>query len=170
MFNTPAPAVHNTPADYLSSLRRTIQQSYDHAREAGATAQHRQKAAYDNRAHSRQFNVDDMVYLHNPVVKSGQSPKFHCPWKGPYRVVCKIDDVVFKIADATDLQKTQVVHIDRLKRYLQSTTSSALGSQAHDASVSITNQPTLPPVSNAPHSSSIQYFEGELQPLAPFTA
>ena len=44
------------------------------------------------------YHVNDMVFLHCPAVPSGLSHKFHKPWQGPYRVVKRLLNSVYGIA------------------------------------------------------------------------
>ena len=169
MFNT-AQGSCTTPSDYLSSLRGTIQRAYDHARSAGANAQRRQKTEYDVRARQYKFQEGEFVYLHNPVLKAGECSKFHRPWKGPYKVVTVIDDVVVRITEADHPQKTQVVHIDRLKPF-PSTAQRPVPNVPVQAPIPpTTQQKSLPVPQVSLPQSSIQYFEGDLQPLQPMSS
>ena len=50
------------------------------------------------------------------VVPVGKSPKFFCPWKGPYVIIQDINDVIYRIEDPLT-NKQLVVHYDRLKPF-----------------------------------------------------
>jgi len=114
MYQFPEPE-RTTVNAYVTKLQETLQTAFAHAREAGAVAQRRQKAMYDKHAKQPKFNVGDMVSKHSPVVAPGTTPKFHRPWKGPYTILEKVDDVVYRIADRSG--KMETVHVDRLKRW-----------------------------------------------------
>ena len=114
MFN--APAMESTSvSNYVSKLKCQIQQSYQHARDAGAIAQQRQKTLYDKSSAKPRFGVGDLVSLHSPAIKPGTTSKFHRPWKGPFTILELIDDVVYRIADQSGVPQT--VHVDRLKKF-----------------------------------------------------
>ena len=49
------------------------------------------------------------------MTPKGKSRKLHCPWNGPFRVVKKLSNVVYRIQDTCSRRKRQVVHFDRLK-------------------------------------------------------
>ena len=72
---------------------------------------------YRKKVHGDQFDQGDLVWLHNPVVPRGQSRKLHCPWTGPFKVVKRLSDAVYRIQDTRPKQKRSriVVHYDRLK-------------------------------------------------------
>ena len=78
------------------------------------TAQRRQKDYYDARSSTPRFAIGDYVRLHSPAMKPGQTKKFYLPWKGPYKVLEVIDDVVYRIENCAT-GKLQVVHMNRLK-------------------------------------------------------
>ncbi|KAH1011077.1 hypothetical protein HUJ04_000516 [Dendroctonus ponderosae] len=48
--------------------------------------------------------------------KVGKSPKLSPNWEGPYTVIKKINDVVYRI-QRTPRAKMKVVHLDRLTKY-----------------------------------------------------
>ena len=56
------------------------------------------------------------MWLHSPAIPRGRSRKLHCPWTGPYRVVRKLSNAVYRIQHARTRRKRLVVHFDRLKR------------------------------------------------------
>jgi hypothetical protein len=62
----------------------------------------------------REFEVQDLVYLHNPALKSGLTRKFAKPWIGPCQIAKKISELNFEIRDSKG--KRQVVHVNRLKK------------------------------------------------------
>ena len=78
------------------------------------TLSNRAKARYDLKASERLFNPGDAVWLYNPQRKKGVCPKLTCPWKGPYVVIDRINDVVYRIRQGPR-SKPFVVHKDRLK-------------------------------------------------------
>ena len=59
------------------------------------------------------FGSGDLVWLHNPQRKKGISPKLRRPWEGPYVIVERLNDVVYRIQRGSR-KKLKVVHRDRL--------------------------------------------------------
>ena len=102
--------------EYALQLRNTLQEAYDRTREHMGAKQEVQKQLYDRKVHSEPFKVGDIVWLHSPVIKRGQSKKLHHPWTGPYTVVKRLSDITYRIAHPTSKRQHQVVHFDRLKR------------------------------------------------------
>ncbi|KDR23993.1 hypothetical protein L798_07932, partial [Zootermopsis nevadensis] len=76
----------------------------------------RMKARYDRLANSAGFQEGDRVWLYHPTRTKGKSPKLQTSWEGPYRVVTRINDVVYRIQRHTRA-RMMVVHLDRLAPY-----------------------------------------------------
>ena len=64
-------------------------------------SQQRQKALYDDKVHRKPFAVGDRVWLHSPVVPRGKSRKLHHPWTGPWQVVKRLSDAVYRLQSQT---------------------------------------------------------------------
>jgi hypothetical protein len=86
-----------------------------------------QRRSRNNGALSRipRYEVGDKVWLHNPVVKKGQTRKLTSPWTGPWQVIDKFDNLLnYKIhpldkrSRLVNKAKTRVVHVARLKEYI----------------------------------------------------
>ena len=118
MFGTPEPQrdYPSDQSDYVEKLRERIERTHTFARENMRLESERQKRNYDHRAQVRQFNRGDPVWLYDPTRKKGRSPKLQRPWKGPYIVTSRLDDLVYRI-QMSPRAKSKVVHIDRLKAY-----------------------------------------------------
>ena len=76
------------------------------------------------------FAVGDRVLLHNPVVKPGRSRKLTSPWTGPFRVIDSYPNLVnYKVhpldknGRLSDNARSRLVHVSRLKRYVDPSTS-----------------------------------------------
>jgi hypothetical protein len=78
------------------------------------------KARYTRLANSAGFQEGDRVWIYRPTRKKGKSPKLQSCWEGPYNVITRINDVVYRIQWHPQA-KMMVVHLDRLAPYLGST-------------------------------------------------
>ena len=72
------------------------------------------KNYYDPRTNFVELCVGNCVWFHNSVRKQGISLKFQRPWKGPFVITQKLNDVLCKIQESPR-GKSKVVHYDRLK-------------------------------------------------------
>ena len=61
------------------------------------------------------FERGDRVRVYQPCTSKGQTRKLWRPWTGPYRVVKKISDVVYRV-QLEGGRKRKVVHFNRLKK------------------------------------------------------
>ncbi|XP_039287825.1 uncharacterized protein LOC120352182 [Nilaparvata lugens] len=99
--------------EHLIDLRRRLATAYKDAHKRSTRmAEQRTKIANKGRK-LREFVAGDLVYLHDPATKPGDSTKFHLPWKGPFAIAGKLSTVnyLIKLPDGRQM----VVHVNRLK-------------------------------------------------------
>ena len=111
-FGVP-PGTPQAVADFVFQLRENLDSTHRLVRGHLKLASDRMKTRYDVRANSAGFRVDDRVWLYNPYRKKGRNPKLQSQWEGPYIVIKRINDVVYRIRKPSG-GKPKVVHIDRL--------------------------------------------------------
>ncbi len=70
---------------------------------------------YNDKAHGKPFEQGDLVWLHSTVVPKGVGRKLHHPWTGPFRVVKKLSDSVYRLQNPRSSRNRLIVHFDRLK-------------------------------------------------------
>ena len=69
--------------------------------------------------------------LYNPQRKKGVSPKLQPNWDGPYLVIKRISDVVYRIQSSKNRRsKMKVVHLERLAKYRESSNNNDRDDQA----------------------------------------
>ena len=56
--------------------------------------------------------------LYHPAIAVGTTSKFASPWKGPYIIEKRLNDVTFGIKEENSA-KQQIVHYDRLKPFFE---------------------------------------------------
>jgi hypothetical protein len=105
----------STVPRYVADLRSNLNAAYECVRKQMGYKLDRQKEIYDKKVHGVPFQPRDLVWLHSPVVPRGQARKLHHPWTGPYRIVSKLSDAVYRIQHLRVRRKCLVVHFDRLK-------------------------------------------------------
>ena len=103
-------------SDYAEQLRMRMQLAHDVARNNLKSAAVRQKRNYDRRTCYGGIKEGTFVWLHNPRRKRGLTTKLCHPWDGPFLVIKRLSDVIFRIQERPH-GKLQVVHVDRLKLY-----------------------------------------------------
>ena len=69
---------------------------------------------------TREYQKTNEVCLLCPAVPGGRHRKFHRPWVGPYIVMKKISDVVYRIQKKGSRKRRVVhVHVNRLKPFFR---------------------------------------------------
>jgi hypothetical protein len=60
------------------------------------------------------------VWLYRSIRKRAKSPKLQMCWEGPYNIITRINDVVYRV-QWHPRAKMMAVHLDRLVPYLGAT-------------------------------------------------
>lgn len=115
IFKTPQLNIpHCESQDYKTQMVMRLQSAFNLAKSNLESARARQKLEYDKRSRSPEFNIGDRVFVTTVVVKHDQSAKFTPHWHGPYRIIEKISNILYKL----DLGKSTAhpyLHTTRLK-------------------------------------------------------
>ena len=114
IHGTPTPQV-SSPAEYAGRLCQDLELAYHRVRVQLGHKLCRQKDLYDRKVHGRPYECGELVWLYSPVVPRGQSKKLRHPWTGPFRVVRKLSDAVYRIQNTQVPRQRLVVHFDCLK-------------------------------------------------------
>ena len=114
MYATDKPS-ETTPGEFATTLQTALENAYSLVRSKTGAKQERQKEFYNRKVHGKPFSPGDQVWLFSPVVPRGKSKKLHHPWTGPWVVVKRLSDAVYRIQSLAGHRKRAVVHFDRLK-------------------------------------------------------
>ncbi|UYV83513.1 hypothetical protein LAZ67_23001287 [Cordylochernes scorpioides] len=76
----------------------------------------RMRTRYYQRANHDGFGQNDLVWLFHPKRKKGLSPELMAVWKGPYKIIKRINDLVYRVQRSSK-SKAKVVHLGRLACY-----------------------------------------------------
>ena len=115
LVETPS-SEENEKDDYAYRLRSTLQDVHENARSNLKLAASKQRRMYDRNTMSRTFSKGDWVWLRSTQKKKGVTPKLMTKWVGPYLVIAKLTDVVYRI-QMSQRAKPKVIHLNRLKKY-----------------------------------------------------
>ncbi|GBM06878.1 hypothetical protein AVEN_269004-1 [Araneus ventricosus] len=55
------------------------------------------KTRYDSGATGHHFKEGDQVWMYTPKRRRGLSPKLQQNWEGPYTIVKKLNDVIYRV-------------------------------------------------------------------------
>ncbi|VDI72787.1 Hypothetical predicted protein [Mytilus galloprovincialis] len=82
-------------------------------------SQERQKSHYDKNTALPQFEIQDLVLMHNPKVPVGLSSKLHRKNNGPFYIVAKGPNHTFKLRRCEDNKLLKsMINSNRLKKYI----------------------------------------------------
>jgi hypothetical protein len=114
-FGSPA-RVPKDVSSYVDELQEAMHSIHDLTRSHILVASDRMKTRYDLKANVAGFREGDLVWLFNRQRKKGRCPKLQPSWEGPFVILTRINDVVYRI-QRHPRAKMKVVHLDRLAPY-----------------------------------------------------
>nr|XP_054764688.1 uncharacterized protein LOC129271338 [Lytechinus pictus] len=113
VFSVPQPAQEQTKEEYVAELTCAMRNAHISARAAIKSAQRKMKRDYDIKQYTREFEVNDRVYIRDTACAKGKSRKLNPPWKGPAIIVEKRSPYLYRVA----FRKTIATYNhDRLKK------------------------------------------------------
>jgi hypothetical protein len=115
LFGTP-PNKEKPTTDYAASLVDLLHDIHQYARQHLKFASDRMKTRYDKLANYAGYQEGDRVWLYRPTRTKGKSPKLQSSWEGPYKIITRINDVVYRI-QKSPRSRMMVIHLDRLALY-----------------------------------------------------
>ena len=111
------------------------------------------KDYYNQNFVGRDIQVSDAVWMHDQQRKKGLTPKLSRPWKGPFVVIKKINDPVFRIQQ-TPRSKPKVLLCNRLWKYTEANPPTWFNTQrCSNLSEHSTNSTNHEPTINLPDES-----------------
>ena len=105
-----------SPPAYIAQLTDQMRTVHNFARENINDASTSMKTRYDLREQGILYSIGDLVWFANPKRKKKLSPKLQNLWDGPYTVMQKLNDVIYKI-QLTPRARPRIIHRDRLAPY-----------------------------------------------------
>ena len=109
LFSHPEEEEEKSTMEYVAYLQECIDKVHRYARANIRVASDRMKEYYDVKADHHAFSRGDWVWLYNPTRKKGIS--LSRPWKGPYLVIEKLNDVVYSIQCNSRQDRNQKLYI-----------------------------------------------------------
>lgn len=125
-MRTPLACIWSSPLDgtegevqypeFIERLTEKLSKISDVARKHLHSSSERHKEFADRRASTQTFDQNDLIWVYHPAVGKGRTSKLHRPWKGPFRVVKRINDVLYRVQFGPR-QKPKIVHFNRIRKY-----------------------------------------------------
>ena len=103
-------------------LEQKLKIAYQHMRTNIKKSIRRNQQLYRGKLNNLPLTTEDTVWLFTPRIRPTKGKKFSIFWTGPWKIIEKISEVLFKIKTHGDWNRKElelVVSIDRLRRYYE---------------------------------------------------
>ena len=114
-FEMPPSIKSEITNEWVWELREKLETAHTFVRQNTGHSIRKQKFYHDRKSNNKSLNVNDNVYVLFPVKRAGQTAKFCSFWRGPFKIMERLCDVLYVI-DCGRNGIHQVIHIDRLKK------------------------------------------------------
>lgn len=102
---------------YAERLKDVFLQAYESCRQNRDLVIQRSTLLYNRAVRPKQYKVKDLVRLRNDTTKKGIKKKYKQRQRGPYKVICKLNDLHYGIRSVEKKKgKLLITHVDRLKK------------------------------------------------------
>ena len=99
----------------------------------------RHKIRLDGKVRAANFNETDLVWLLEETVGKSLCKKFARRWRGPYKILKKLNDVDYEIRPIKNKGRKKIVHQTKLKRCFVKRVSN-INDSVNDDTLSINNR------------------------------
>lgn len=116
-------------SDYVTKTADTLSTVVEAVKRHQATASKQQKANFDFRANFQYYSAGELVWVQNKSRKRGLCPKLQRRYKGPYKVLERVTDVLYRL-DPGEGKPDFVMHFNRLKPFVSGSLSETMETPA----------------------------------------
>ena len=103
-------------SQYAIQLSDRINEEHEFVRSRLQIASDTMKKIYDIKSNLFECHVGDAVWFYDPVRKVGLNPKLQRHWKGPFKVITKLSDILYRVHQSPR-HRPKLVHHDKLRKY-----------------------------------------------------
>lgn len=114
IMNVEAQERFSTVNGYVERVAGSLSTVLEAVKRHQARASEHQKIYFDFKAQCQYYEVGELVWLKNKARRKGVSPKLQKRFKGPYRIVERISEVLYRIQPEGGTTNS-VVHFNHLK-------------------------------------------------------
>lgn len=112
--------------DYVAGLAESLSTVVEAVKRHQNQASNQQKTCADFRANFHYYVVGELVWIHNKARKRGVCPKLQRRFKGPFKILERVSDVLYKV-QPLEGGPENVVHFNRMKPYVACSVSEPVG-------------------------------------------
>jgi len=106
------------PDKYHAKVQKYLEHAHQAARSAIEVAQDRQERHYDEHHRRVQYDIGDLVMIHQPKRREGRIKKLQRPWRGPFQICGKVGPVTYEVKSLSGPQVSKdSFHVSKLKPY-----------------------------------------------------
>lgn len=114
MYDMPSSWKEVPRSEWVWIMQDRMERAHAFVRRHAEGAMFRQKHYHDMKMSYEKFKEGENVYVYFLQRKVGCSPKFTSYWRGPFKILTKLSEVLYKVNCGRN-GKEQVIHCDRLK-------------------------------------------------------
>uniref|UniRef100_A0A8C2JCK1 Gypsy retrotransposon integrase-like protein 1 n=1 Tax=Cyprinus carpio TaxID=7962 RepID=A0A8C2JCK1_CYPCA len=103
--------------EYVTGVAESLSTVVEAVKRHQDLASNRQKTHADFRANFHYYVVGELVWIQNKTRKRGVSPKLQRRFKGPFKILERVSDVLYRV-QLVEGGSESVVHFNRMKPYV----------------------------------------------------
>jgi len=100
--------------DYVPTMLQRLHIAFLHVSVNTQIARENYQTQANKRANQKQFQEGDPVYIHDPVVRVGQTKKFCSPWKPYYRIIEMVSPVTAVVRNQYT-GNSRTIHVNNIR-------------------------------------------------------
>ena len=108
--------LHLDPESYASEVKNNLNKSFEIVIRNRDLAMDRNKVRHDRKVRAANFEVHDLVWVLDTAKTVGKTSKLTRKWKGPYRILAKINNSTFEVQPLKKRGKKLVINQCRLTK------------------------------------------------------
>lgn len=139
--------------EYVSRMADTLSTVVPAVQRHQARASQQQKTNFDFRANFQYYSVGERVWVSNKAKKRGICPKLQRRYKGPFVVLERVSEVLYRVALAEGGPDT-VIHFNRLKPFISHVTERSDGNPGTGRASPQPSEPWYPRAGGRPSPST----------------
>ena len=105
MYRPPPSTTPIDVHDWVLQKEEAFRQAYELVRRNATAQQRRRNNLYNKRVYGPIYKKGEHALLHYPVVQPGKFPKLFNPWRGPYKILKRLNTANYKIKERTYYQQ-----------------------------------------------------------------